>query len=150
VRRQRLYVDTSVIGGCEDTEFRSDSRALLAQARRGAVLLLVSPLLLRELAEAPAQVQRWLLDLPPDSVELLIESEEAVGLRDAYLRARVVTSACTDDAMHVALATVYGADLVVSWNFRHIVHVDRIRAFNAVNLREGYGLIDIRSPQEVV
>ena len=42
------------------------------------------------------------------------------------------------------------ADLIVSWNFRHIVHFDKIRGFNAVNLQEGYPLIDIRSPKEVI
>jgi len=55
-----------------------------------------------------------------------------------------------NDAHHIALATVALADLVVSWNFKHIVHWDRIRLFNAVNLREGYSPIDIRSPREVV
>ena len=54
------------------------------------------------------------------------------------------------DAQHIALATVCRADLVVSWNFKHIVHYEKIRGFNSVNLREGYGMVDIRSPREVV
>jgi hypothetical protein len=71
-------------------------------------------------------------------------------LRDAYLAAGVVGAASENDAHHVALAAVARADLIVSWNFKHIVHVDKIRRFNAVNLIEGYGMIDIRSPLEVV
>ena len=55
-----------------------------------------------------------------------------------------------NDAHHVALASVAGADMIVSWNFRHIVHHEKIRAFNAVNLKEGYGILAIYSPLEVV
>ena len=75
---------------------------------------------------------------------------ESEQLRDAYLAAGVVGPAAMNDAHHVALATVARADLIVSWNFRHIVHVEKIRRFNAVNLMEGYVTIDIRSPREVV
>jgi hypothetical protein len=71
-------------------------------------------------------------------------------LCEAYLEAGVVTPQSSNDAHHVALATVARADVIVSWNFRHIVHLDRIRRFNAVNLRDGYPLIDIRSPKEIV
>ena len=77
-------------------------------------------------------------------------SGEAVQLRDAYLEAEVVGGTHGNDAYHVALATVARADLIVSWNFKHIVHFDKIRGFNAVNLREGYLPMEIRSPREVV
>lgn len=63
---------------------------------------------------------------------------------------RVVGNSASDDAFHVALAIVHGADLIVSWNFKHLVHVDRIRAFNSVSVQMGYNTIDIRSPKEVV
>ncbi len=53
------------------------------------------------------------------------------------------------DAIHVAAATVAGADLVLSWNFKHIVNYDRIHKYNAVNLLNGYRQIDIRSPMEL-
>jgi hypothetical protein len=55
-----------------------------------------------------------------------------------------------DDAHHVAIATVARVDVIVSWNFRHIVHFDKIRGFNAVNFREGYPAMEIRSPKELV
>ncbi len=77
-------------------------------------------------------------------------TEEAESLRDAYLRNDVVGEAQKNDALHVALASIAKADMIVSWNFKHIVHYDKIRGFNAVNLREGYLPIDIRSPLEVV
>jgi hypothetical protein len=61
-----------------------------------------------------------------------------------------VGAAHASDALHVALATVTHADMIVSWNFRHIVHFDKMREFNAVNVREGYGRLEILSPLEVV
>jgi predicted nucleic acid-binding protein len=146
----RVYVDTSVIGGCLDEEFAEKSRALIELARQGGLVLLVSDLLLEELSHAPHAVRRVLARLPAESIETLTASEESRRLRDAYLAAGVVGIASESDAHHVALATIARADLVLSWNFRHVVHVDKIKMFNAVNLMQGYGLIDIRSPLEVV
>ena len=148
--RLRIYIDTSVIGGCIDEEFAEASLALLDKARRGELMLLISDLLAEELAEAPPSVQAVYDQLPPETVERLAASAESVRLRDVYVSTGAIGAASTADAHHVALATVARADIVVSWNFRHIVHVDRIRMFNAANLMQGYGLIDIRSPWEVV
>ncbi|MGD0897458.1 MAG: hypothetical protein ABR915_06445 [Thermoguttaceae bacterium] len=146
----RVYVDTSVIGGCLDEEFAEESVALLEMARQGGLVLLVSDLLLEELGKAPPAVLAVLERLPVDCTETLVASEESRRLRDAYLAAGIVGDASESDAHHVALATIARADLIVSWNFKHIVHVDKIKMFNSVNLMQGYGLIDIRSPLEVV
>lgn len=150
MRKPRIYADTSVIGGCLDDEFAEDGLALLAMARAGEIVLLLSDVLAVELDTAPADVQLVLADLPKGSFERVLSSEESEHLRDAYLRARVVGPRHAADAHHIALATILRADLLVSWNFKHIVHWDRIRLFNAVNLREGYSPIEIRSPKEVV
>jgi hypothetical protein len=82
--------------------------------------------------------------------EFVEESAEAAVLARAYVDAGVVSPRFIADCLHVAVATVVRVDLLVSWNFRHMVRYDRIRQFNAVNLAMGYGMIDIRSPQEVV
>jgi len=148
--RLRIYVDTSVIGGCVDDEFAQESLALFEMARAGEVILLISDVLLEELARASDDVQSLLNALPAGCTEFLQTSEEAVRLRDAYLAAKVVGPSGGSDAQHVAIATLAQADVIVSWNFKHIVHVDKIRLFNAVNLAHGYRLIDIRSPLEVV
>jgi len=95
-------------------------------------------------------VQAILDDLPRQSLEFVNESVESRRLRDCYLAAKVVGPAHATDAHHVALATVARADLIVSWNFKHIVHYDKIRGFNAVNLREGYPPLAIHSPLEVI
>ena len=103
-----------------------------------------------ELALAPAAVRQRLADLAPECVEYIPESKEARSLRDCYVAERIVGPAQVNDALHVAQATLARADVIASWNFKHIVHYDKIRLFNAVNLREGYSLVDIRSPMEIV
>ena len=83
-------------------------------------------------------------------MEYVPETQEARSLRDCYVAAGIVGPAQVNDALHVAQTTVARADVIASWNFKHIVHYDKIRLFNAVNLREGYSLVDIRSPMEIV
>lgn len=150
MKRLRIYIDTSVIGGCLDSEFAEQSEALLEMGRRGDVMLLVSDLLADELARAPDEVQARLGSISRDRLEPIVRSPEAERLRDAYLEAGVVGPSSANDALHVAIATTADADVIVSWNFQHLVHLEKIRGFNAVNLREGYGLIEIRSPREVI
>ncbi len=145
----RIYIDTSVIGGCLDAEFAPSSAALLDMAREGRATLLVSDLLLAELRKAPAAVMALLDSMPHSCLEFIVGSDEAKALRDAYLAEKVLGQASIKDAYHVALATVAGADVLVSWNFRHIVHVDKIRGFGWINMRMGYRLIEIRTPEEV-
>ncbi len=148
--RLRVYVDTSVIGGCVDEEFVEESRSLMEMAQQGRVTLVVSELLARELDDAPPDVRAVLAQLSEDAVERVEMSEESERLSRAYLQAGVVGEQHANDAHHVALATIARVYAMVSWNFRHIVHLDRIRMFNSVNLREGYPVIEIRSPRELV
>ena len=146
----RVYLDTSAVGGCEDEEFREPSLALFSQAAEGRIRLIVSDLLLDELAGAPEQVRQRLETMDGSRVITVATTTEAETLAACYLTARGVGPASANDALHVALATVAGADVVASWNFKHIVHLDKVRGFNAVNLVEGYPPIDIRSPLELI
>jgi predicted nucleic acid-binding protein len=149
VKPLRVYVDTSVIGGCFDEEFAEDSRRLLAAAAEGRIVLLLGPVVLRELASAPRQVVDVLSRLPASSVERVELTDEVVALRDAYIAADILGPRWEDDAAHVASATVAGADAIASWNFRHIVRLDKMKAYNQVNQRRGYGVLTIVSPREV-
>jgi hypothetical protein len=77
-------------------------------------------------------------------------TSSALELRDAYLQAKIVPPKYSDDALHVALATVAGCPLIVSWNFQHIVHFRKIPLYNATNTLQGYQTIAIYSPREVI
>ena len=150
MKRLRVYADTSVFGGCFDDEFAEDSRRLLAEIRAGRFLLVLSATTLRELHRAPRHVRQVTADLPKESLETIALSEEIERLRDAYVNAGVVGAPSLLDAEHVACASVAGVDMIISWNFRHIVHYEKIRGYHAVNLLHGYHPIPIHSPREVI
>lgn len=147
--KPRIYADTSVIGGCADEEFQEASRRLLDAYSTGALSLVVSELTLRELEQAPGQVIEAFSEVPEEHIEILALSVEAEELADTYIREGAIGAAMRADALHTALATVAKVDVLVSWNFRHIVNLSRIRAYNAVNLKKGYPLLEIRTPREV-
>ena len=149
MRAPRVYLDTSVVGGCEDEEFKVDSLALFRDAKQGLLRVLVSDHLIRELVLAPEPVRRHLLSVPENSIERVILSSEAEELGRMYVKGGVLGPGSIGDAYHVAVATIARADVLASWNFKHIVHYDKCRLFNAINLREGYGMIEIRTPREI-
>jgi hypothetical protein len=149
MRVQSAYTDTSVFGGVFDDEFTTASREFFDLVRRGRFELLVSDISRKEIAAAPDKVQGLFAELLP-LLRIVPVDEEVLRLRDAYVAARIVSEKWADDAGHVASAVIGGADLIVSWNFKHIVHFDRIRQYNAINVLNGYHGIDIRSPAEVI
>ena len=148
-RPMRVYADTSVFGGARDREFRDLSEPFFARVRSGEVTLVISSVVLGELAGAPEDVRAFFEELSPliDRVEI---EDDAYALQDAYLRAQVVGPKWEVDALHVAVATVSGCRAIVSWNFKHIVNFKRIPLYNGVNQTEGYGPIAIHTPPEVV
>ena len=147
--KPRIYTDTSVLGGCEDEEFREPSRRLLEAFQHGEMTLVLSELTVRELETAPERVRMVLGRVPATHVEGLALSREAEELAAAYIEDGAIGASMRADALHIALATVARVDVLVSWNFKHIVNLKRIHAYNAVNLKRGYPLLEIRTPREV-
>src|SRR5262245_61418020 len=145
----RVYADTSVFGGPFDEEFQTVSRTFFDQVKSGRFKLITSALVQEEIDPAPMQVRELFNELLHlfDVVEV---SEEALDLRAAYLETGIVTRQWADDALHVAIASVAGCSLIVSWNFKHIVHFEKIPLYNAVNTLKGYATIGIFSPLEVI
>ena len=148
-KKLRVYADTSVIGGCEDEEFREPSRQLIDRFALGEMTLVLSALTLRELEAAPAQVREILGVVPSQHTEVLDLSEEAEVLAAKYIERGVLSSKMLADALHIAAATLAGVDVLVSWNFKHVVNLHRIQAYNEVNRDMGYEALDIRTPREI-
>ncbi len=149
-KKLNLYIDTSVIGGYYDVEFEEETKILFNSILNNEFHVFYSSVTEDELINAPKKV-RELLDLIPNENKTRIElSEEAVMLGDTYIAENVVGKTSREDCFHIALATINNADILVSWNFKHIVNVMRIRGYNAVNLKLGYSTIDIRSPKEII
>ncbi|MDD5089944.1 MAG: PIN domain protein [Candidatus Wallbacteria bacterium] len=149
MRQLRIYVDTSVIGGCCDEEFSEWSRALLRDFQKGTYKLVMSDLVIAEIQKAPAEVMEYFHLFENCSSEKAEFSLESYNLSAAYLDRKILTPKFTADATHIALAVCADVDALVSWNFKHIVHMDKIRLFNAVNLTQGYRSLQIFTPREV-
>ena len=148
MKRLRVYVDTSVFGGCFDPEFAEWSNALMDDFRSGQFALVLSDVIAGEVAMAPEPVQQVLSELL-DLADSLPVTEEALELLRAYESHHILGRRFRNDMLHVAIATVAEVDVVVSWNFSHIVRLDKIRLFNGVNLELGYKPLTICSPREV-
>jgi len=149
MKKMRVYIDASVYGGYFDAEFESASRDFLDALFDGRAIALISDTLVAELADAPERVQDLLERVLSCEYERLGLPEQAEELRDAYLAGGVLSAKWTDDALHVAHATVARADVIVSWNFRHLVNPLRIRGFNGVNAAQGYGPVVIMTPEDL-
>ena len=148
--KRRIYVDTSVIGGCLDAPFREGSVALMNMFRAGAATMVVSNVTRDELAKAPQSVRDVLDTMPAEHKEEVLETGESISLAEAYLVNGVLSEKHESDAQHIAVATTVRVDALVSWNFKHIVNSDRIRRYNALNLARGYPILEIHTPTNEV
>lgn len=148
--KQRIYIDTSVVGGCFDEEFKDTTLKLFERLEKNEVIFVVSDLLDLELINAPKHVQRHLLQYSADKFQRVELTEEAIILADTYIKEKVVGKTSLEDCRHIALATIQKVDVLASWNFKHIVNLERIKGYNSVNLRLGYSMIEIRSPKDLI
>ena len=148
--KQRIYIDTSVVGGYFDEEFKEATTALFQRLENGEIIFVVSDLLDLELINAPQKVRELLYNYSADKFVRIELTEEAIKLADTYVSEKVVGQTSLEDSRHIALATINKVDVLASWNFKHIVNLDRIKGYNSVNLRLGYQMIEIRSPKDLV
>ncbi|MEI7677414.1 MAG: hypothetical protein WCJ03_11585 [Bacteroidales bacterium] len=148
--KQRIYIDTSVIGGYFDEEFKDATRDLFQRFENDEITFVISDLLDLELIGAPKNVRELLNQYPADKFERLELTDEAVQLADTYIAEKVVGKTSIEDCRHIALAAINKVDVLASWNFKHIVNLDRIKGYNSVNYRFGYPMIEIRSPKDLI
>jgi predicted nucleic acid-binding protein len=146
--RQRIYIDTSVFGGYYDEEFADHTIPLFERLMNNEFTLLFSTVTQDELESAPERVKELVKSLNVDSTEFLDITDETVELASEYISEKVVGQTSYADCLHIALATINRADFLISWNFKHIVNVQRIRGYNSINIKNGYKPLEIRSPRE--
>ena len=146
---QRVYIDTSVLGGCFDAEFAPWSNGLMKDFRLGNFIPVFSRIVALEVVDAPDEVKDIYAELLVLEHEFLDITKEAIDLADLYQTRAILSPKYYNDGLHIALATIAAVDVLVSWNFRHIVHFDKIRLFNKVNVKQGYTPLSIYSPREV-
>ena len=148
--KTKIYVDTSVIGGCLDEEFEKYSNKFLLNSNVEEFIFVLSDITLLELEKAPEKVKNIINKIPKHKLELVYLDKKSIELSNKYLKEKILTKRYLEDMQHIAIATVVKVNLLVSWNFKHIVNLKKIREFNAVNLKNDYGVLEIRSPREVV
>jgi len=148
--KQRVYIDTSVIGGCFDTEFEEWSNRLFDEFVFGNRIAVISDITLDELSDAPNRVKEKFNKIHEDHLEIILSNAESHDLADFYIKEKAVSMKFYEDALHIAISTINRVSVLASWNFKHIVNLDRIRLYNAVNLKCGYSILEIRTPREIL
>ena len=148
-RQLRVYADTSVFGGVLDPEFSAPSKKFFDEVAAGRSVLVISPVVEEELEQAPDTIKSFFASVSEFAGEVEI-TREAIALQQQYIERGVVAERSLTDALHVAMATVSECELIVSWNFKDIVHFEKIPKYNAVNVLTCYAHIDIYSPLEVI
>jgi len=143
-----IYVDTSVFGGKFDEEFEYWTKKFFDKVIANNVKLLKSDVVDDELAGSPKFVMDFVDSIPNQIIQQTDLSEEGVWLAEQYIKEEVVGKASRADCFHIAIATIHKVDLLVSWNFKHIVNIERIHGYNAVNLKNGFQTLEIRNPRE--
>lgn len=119
--KQHIYIDTSVVGGYYDEEFKEDTIKLFERFENDEIIFVVSDLLDLELLDAPQRVRELLLKYSPEKFERIELTEEMIKLADAYIKEKVVGETSITDCRHIALSTINKVDVLSSWNFKHIV-----------------------------
>jgi predicted nucleic acid-binding protein len=147
--KQRIYFDTSVFGGAFDIEFDEPTLQLFERVKLGKIICVYSDLTETELVKAPKNVRDFFKSLPKKYLERVEVDNDILTLATKYIEEKVVGQTSFDDCLHIATATIHKADILASWNFKHIVNVYRIRGYNSINIRMNYTSLEIRSPKEI-
>ena len=146
--KQRIYIDTSVFGGYFDEEFMEHTIPLFDRIYLGDFVILYSTVTQEELENAPEKIKDLVKKIKVEQTEFIETTDEAIDLASEYITEKVVGKTSFADCLHIALATINRADFLISWNFKHIVNIERIRGYNSINIKNGYKQLEIRSPRE--
>ena len=148
--KTRIYIDTSVVGGYFDEEFQEDTKRFYKWFEENDIVFVISDLLDIELINAPEKVRNSLGKYDNSKFERIKLSQESIVLANEYIKHKVVGISSLEDCRHIAMSTVHKVDYVVSWNFKHIVNIDRIIGYNSVNLMLGYEPVEIYTPFQLL
>ena len=149
VNPDRIYIDTSVLGGCFDPEFAPWSNGLMRDFRAGRLIPVLSDVTAAEVASAPEPVRNLHQEILTLAGTVLPVTADVLALVAKYEAKGILAARFRPDMQHIALATIAAVDALVSWNFKHIVRLEKIRLFNQVNVESGHQALNIRSPREV-
>ena len=150
--KQRIYIDTSVWNIALETN-REHSK-ITNEFLNSFFLTKDCTFVISELVEAEVSAaydlrkQELLRLLNKFKPEVVLLNNQATYLANKYIQQNLIPPKFTDDAVHIAIASVYHCNFLASWNFKHIVRANVIQGVHIINLNEGYGLLEIVSPEQ--
>jgi predicted nucleic acid-binding protein len=150
----KIYFDTSIFNFAiadDVPQEREITLRLLDEVKSGKYEVFISEVVIGEINRAPQTKAVRLRDcINKINPEELALDDSAQALAEEYIEKGVIPSKYEDDAFHIAIASVNNLDVIVSWNFTHIVKLKTRREVAVINTLMGYKPIDICSPQEVI
>ena len=148
---ERVYVDSSVVSGMFDKNDHPERvKPFWDAVFDGKIRMVMSNVLVDEIEDAPPHVRDFYESIPKSQIERVISTDESDALAERYIAEGGVGEANMNDCQHVALASIAGVDVLVSFNCKHIVKLNRIHRYNAINVLSGFSQIEIRTPDEVI
>ncbi|GHS89872.1 hypothetical protein AGMMS49957_14060 [Synergistales bacterium] len=151
MKKLKIYLDTSVISHLQHEDAPEKMRYTLLfwdELKIGKYGVVISDLTLREVRRCPQPKQVDMLNyLEEIEYSVLRDSDEVKALAEEYIENGVLTRKNENDCMHIALATIGDCDVIVSWNFKHMVRLKTIQGVRVTNAKNGYFKpIDIVQP----
>lgn len=154
MRKIRVYVETSVINHLDAPDrpdWMADTLKLWAELKTGKYEIVVSETVFAELGACPEPKRTFMFkELEKLPYEIVKKSNEAKRLAKEYIAIGGVPKKSETDALHIALAVLANCDVIVSWNFSHIVNLRAKTSVNAVNVRERLKPVDIFPPSALL
>ncbi len=154
MKKLKIYLETTIINfyfADDAPDKKADTIQLFQEMKKGNYEAYTSNAVLDEINEASEQLRQKLLSLLVKyDIPVLEEGSDVDRLADLYVSEGIIPLKYREDTVHIAMATITGMDIILSWNFKHIVKRKTILMTNLINAREGYKNIDIYSPSEVI
>ena len=133
-----------------DIEFEEETASLFEKVSLGQIKCVYSNLTESELTNAPERIRNYFETIKDEFKEKVFVTPDGLKVAQTYVDEKVVGETSLDDCIHIATATLSKVNMLVSWSFKHIVNIYRIRGYNSINLRLGYPTLEIHSPKEIV
>lgn len=154
MKKLKIYLDTSVISHLEafDTPDKmADTVKLWEDIKNGQYEVSISDVTLAELDACPDEKRGKLLGhLSVIDYNVINVDEQILRVAEKFVSLGILRSKSLDDCQHIASAMVFGCDVIVSWNFKHIVNHKTMQGVKAISALEGFGDVLIYSPSMLI
>jgi rRNA-processing protein FCF1 len=154
LKKLKIYLETTIFNfvfADDAPEKRRDTMKLFEEIKQEKYIPYTSEYVLQELEKAEEPKKKQMINLIEQyKMKFLEANENAVFLANKYVDENIIPMKYRNDGLHIAIATINDLDIIVSFNFQHIVKMKTIVGTESINLREGYKRIGIYSPTEVI